>query len=117
MKAETFFCPHCSANLTKSSAAWVLGESGQENLAENMISEVICPSCGKGINTRKMVAGDYDHSNNSELVGFLIIIGCIALVFFTTEFSFWPSAGIGIILAIVVSIGINFIENLIKKKA
>lgn len=66
MPSETFYCPNCSRQLTKSAQAYVLGEMMSNEDANfiglgEMPESVTCPGCGAAIDTKKMINGDYDH--------------------------------------------------------
>ncbi len=64
MPSETFYCPHCRRQLTKSAQAFVLGEmfkkkSGFIGLGD-LPPDVTCPGCGGRIDAMKMIKGEYD---------------------------------------------------------
>jgi hypothetical protein len=91
MPAETFYCPNCKRQLTKSAQAYVLGESmttpGAHFIALGSMPDTIkCPGCGGAIDNRKMLMGEYDtrsgkagDSNSGGVVGFLVLAGLIAI--------------------------------------
>ncbi len=61
MPSETFYCPACRRSLTKSAAAFVLGEVRDGIiLGGGMPESVTCPGCGARIDARAMIAGKYD---------------------------------------------------------
>ena len=76
MPSETFYCPHCQSQLTKSPYAYIQGEL-LENDKTHFISfgtdhtkkseNVICPGCGGSIDFLKMIKGEYDGRKNSSL--------------------------------------------------
>ena len=64
MPSETFYCPHCNRQLTKSAQAYVLGEAIANKTHFIAFGEkptvVTCPGCGGRIDAMKMVEGAYD---------------------------------------------------------
>jgi hypothetical protein len=66
MPSETFFCPHCHRQLTKSAQAYVMGEmmgSGggrYVGVGSGMAQTVTCPGCGGAIDADRMIRGEYD---------------------------------------------------------
>lgn len=63
MPSETFYCPHCKNQLTKSAQHYVMGESSYFIGLGGLSPEVICPACGGKIDTVKMIKGEYDTKN------------------------------------------------------
>jgi len=115
MKEETFFCPHCSVKLTKSAAAWVLGEAGQGDIAEEVRPIVTCPGCGGPISTKAMVEGRYDDSNTMGAIWFLLWIPTSIIISASFNLGFWSSVGLGFLLAGAVVITIWLIVKGIKR--
>ena len=64
MPTETFYCPHCKRQLTKSAQSYVLGEmiSSKSSFIGfgDIPPVIICPGCRKGIDNMKMLKGEYD---------------------------------------------------------
>jgi hypothetical protein len=64
MPSETFYCPGCKRQLTKSPQAYVLGEiessGGSAFMFGSPARAVTCPGCGAPIDAQKMVRGEYD---------------------------------------------------------
>lgn len=95
MKSETFFCPHCRSKLTKSAAAFVMGEVKYGIGLGGMAPTVTCPACGKPIDSKAMIDGKYDGAGGgSEAVGCLLWIAGTAYLMIAHEFEFWPAVGI-----------------------
>lgn len=115
MKPETFQCPHCHAQLTKSAAAWVLGEAGQGDIAEEVRPIVTCPGCGGPISTKAMVEGRYDYSNTMGAIWFLLWIPASIIISAIFNLGFWSSVGLGFLLAGAVVITIWLIVEGIKR--
>lgn len=93
MPSETFYCPHCKRQLTKSAQAYVLGEmmaskkSYFVGLGE-LSSTVVCPGCRGWIDTMKMIHGEYDLMTGKPSHPFVSLI-----------------AGIGFFLGAIVTAG------------
>lgn len=88
MPSETFFCPHCKRQLTKSAPAYVLGEAISDKdarfvLPDGMAQWVTCPGCGAAIDAKKMILGEYDGSiargGGVGCVGFVAVFGLILM--------------------------------------
>ncbi|TRX03224.1 hypothetical protein [Flavobacterium gawalongense] len=64
MPSETFYCPHCKRQLTKSAQHYVQGEILESKSPFISLGEpplyVTCPACGGRIDTMKMIKGEYD---------------------------------------------------------
>jgi hypothetical protein len=78
MPSETFYCPRCRRQLTKSAQAYVLGEmmtnkDSQGFMMGDMSTPISCPGCGTAIDAQKMILGEYDGGGNSKF-------GCVAFV-------------------------------------
>jgi hypothetical protein len=58
--SEKFRCPRCSAVLTKSPMAVIIGGAGGFIGFGSMPSFITCPSCGGPIETDAMIRGDFD---------------------------------------------------------
>ncbi len=97
---KTFYCPHCQAQLTKSAQAYVLGEMLSNKQAsfvafgdaENL-PPVVCPACGRAIDSNAMVAGRYDERRGSDrsltLVAWIVVLVILMAGF---KLSFWVAA-------------------------
>jgi hypothetical protein len=88
MVAQTFYCPHCQRQLTKSAQAYVMGESmttkGSHFVAlGGPPKNTNCPGCGGEIDSMKMIMGEYDGKahdpNTGGVVGFVVLAGLIAI--------------------------------------
>ena len=88
MPAETFFCPHCKSQLTKSAQSYVMGEmmTNKESYfiaLGNMPDTITCPGCSGQIDNNKMLLGEYDPGAGSAgsggFIGTIIFAGLIAL--------------------------------------
>lgn len=108
MPSETFYCPRCNVQLTKSAQAYVLGEmvSNKESsfiaLGE-MAETVTCPSCGVRIDAIKMVLGEYDAmGGKTSLFGNIVGLVAFAVIVFYLDIRWWIGAICGVVLAMVV---------------
>jgi len=95
MPAETFYCPHCKRQLTKSAQAYVMGESMTTPGAHfislgRMPANMKCPGCGGEIDSKKMMLGEYDRqvgkSDSGGVVGFVVLAGLIAIAVYFVWF-------------------------------
>lgn len=101
MPSETFYCPHCKRQLTKSAQAYIQGEilenkgysisigTDSSKRSEN----VICPGCGGSIDYMKMIKGEYDGRKNTSLgkgkgcaVFFTVLIIVSLLIYMYIEY-------------------------------
>lgn len=118
MPSETFFCPHCHRQLTKSAQAYVLGEL-TDNRKSSFIAlgsqpeAVRCPGCGKEIDAQKMVAGDYDGTGTGTLGCLEWVVG--AAIFVVTVQGMGWSWWIGVIFAFVAAGAVISIRDRMKK--
>lgn len=93
MPAETFHCPHCRRQLTKSPQAYIMGEAmsrkDQPFIAiGEMAQRVTCPGCLGWIDAEKMMRGEYDAQRPAgvgctPVVVFFVVL--IALAMYTTR--------------------------------
>lgn len=111
MKSDNLYCPNCNTQLTKSAAAWVMGETKQVDMAEYMASTVTCPRCGQGIDTRGMLEGKYDSPTWESLVAIPVWIACFVALMYFTKLSLLPLMGI----ATAVSIIFLVVRHVLKK--
>lgn len=96
MPSETFYCPQCKRQLTKSAQAYVMGEvMGNKHasfIALGSLPETVtCPGCGCAIDTRHMIAGAYDSAGaggSGCLVTAVGIAACGVMVI-GLEFAWW----------------------------
>jgi rubredoxin len=123
MPSETFYCPHCKNELTKTPKAYVLG-AAYENDSMFMLDlppDVICPDCGKPIDSMKMIKGDFDlHPVSQEYLWVYVVgfFGSPFLLKFIAGWSWVPSilAGfVGGLLAAQIIIEIIKLFNGKKK--
>ena len=96
MPSETFFCPRCSRQLTKSAQAYVLGEmmaSEDSNgiFMGEMASTVTCPGCGAAIDAQKMMQGEYDRQGggSSGVLVFVVLAGVWILIVAEFDQPWW----------------------------
>jgi len=82
MPSETFYCPSCRRQLTKSAQAYVMGEMMSSKNSRgifmgDMSAPISCPGCGAAINAQKMIMGEYDKTGGSAsgFLGFLFFAG------------------------------------------
>ena len=78
MPSETFYCPRCHRQLTKSAQAYVMGEmmtnkNSRGILMGDMSTPISCPGCGAAIDAQKMMMGEYDGAGSSKS-------GCVAFI-------------------------------------
>lgn len=62
MASQTFYCPHCKTQQTKTDKAYLLG-AAYENDSLFMLDsplDLTCPGCGGSIDSMKMIQGLYD---------------------------------------------------------
>lgn len=79
MPSETFYCPKCRRQLTKSAQAYVLGEmmaskNSRGIFMGEMASSVSCPGCGAAIDGQKMIGGEYDRRDGARSGGLAIVV-------------------------------------------
>ncbi len=107
MPSQTFYCPHCKAQLTKSAQAYVMGEAyANQSTFISMgspPSDVICPGCRGRIDAMKMIKGEYDRGISDPNTGYYLwgmIIG--PLIFrFAFHWSWIPSVLVGLFAGVV----------------
>lgn len=106
MPAETFYCPHCRSQLTKSAQAYVLGEASDFVAMGGMAETVTCPRCGGAIDAMKMIRGDYDQSITTlqGLAALATGAAVFALAVFALDFAWWVGA-IGGVVSIGLAVG------------
>ncbi len=110
MPSETFYCPRCHRQLTKSAQAYVLGEimgskkSGFIGLGE-LAETVTCPGCGTAIDTRKMIAGDYDRpGGRGGCLGPIAGLATFAGAVFYFDLPWWGGLICGFIAGLLAEI-------------
>jgi hypothetical protein len=102
MPSETFFCPRCKRQLTKSAQAYVYGEMMADKDANfimmgSIAQNVTCPGCSCTIDAHKMILGEYDYaygtprkSGKAETATFWILfIGLWALFCMGLDWPWW----------------------------
>jgi hypothetical protein len=87
MPSETFYCPQCKTQLTKSAQAYVLGEAYAHQATSFIMgsppSDVICPACRGRIDAMKMIKGEYDSSYvKTKYDSLYFIVVALAIVAF-----------------------------------
>lgn len=119
MPAETFYCPHCNRQLTKSAQAYVLGEIIKSKAPfmglGGMAPYVSCPGCFGKIDSMKMVKGDYDFNTEEgwTVLSILITIAAIVVFKFVVGWSWVAAVLVGLIGGVVVG---QIIAELFKGK-
>ena len=116
MPSETFFCPHCNTQLTKSAQAYVLGELMNDKNASFICmggppaGSVTCPGCGRSIDTAGMIGGQYDRG---EPIGWLASFGFLAFIWALIALGVWifssNDLGESAAVATVVLVGIGIL--------
>lgn len=97
MPSETFYCPHCKRQLTKSAQAYVLGEIIKSRAPFMGLGEmapfVTCPGCGGRIDSMKMVKGEYDYNSEDgwTIIMVLVIIAAVLVLKLVLHWS-WVAA-------------------------
>jgi hypothetical protein len=97
MPLETFYCPHCKRQLTKSAQAYVLGEIIKSRAPFMGLGEmapfVTCPGCGGRIDSMKMVKGEYDYNSEDgwTIIMVLVIIAAVLVLKLVLHWS-WVAA-------------------------
>ena len=97
MPSETFYCPHCKRQLTKSAQAYVLGEIIKSRAPFMGLGEmapfVTCPGCGGRIDSMKMVKGEYDYNSEDgwTIIKVLVIIAAVLVLKLVLHWS-WVAA-------------------------
>ena len=118
---ETFYCPHCQAQLTKSPQAYALGEMLSNKQARFIVfgdadnlPPVVCPACGRSIDSNAMVAGKYDNRRGVDADGCLpplaVAIG-IGILMGVLHVTFWAAVGI-VMVGVVV---FELLRSLLKR--
>ena len=124
MPSETFYCPHCKRQLTKSAQAYVLGEAIANkshfiSLGEKP-TDVTCPGCGGRIDAMKMVEGAYDLDPvTQKYLGLyvLVVFGTPFICRFVFHWSWVVSILAGIFLGVFAAyIIIEIIKSASSKK-
>jgi hypothetical protein len=81
VKSETFYCPHCRRQLTKSPLAFIRGEMERGVIMGGDVPTVTCPGCGGAIDTQKMIDGKYDYIEKPWQTILKTVIGIAVFVF------------------------------------
>jgi predicted RNA-binding Zn-ribbon protein involved in translation (DUF1610 family) len=109
MPSETFYCPNCGHQLTKSAQAYVLGEMMSTKDARflglgEMADSVTCPNCGASIDAKKMVLGEYDtmSGRTSGWLGATTGIAAFAAIVFYFDLPWWVGVICGSVVALLV---------------
>jgi hypothetical protein len=103
MPSETFYCPHCKRQLTKSAQAYVLGEIVKSKAPfmglSGMAPYVSCPGCGGRIDSMKMVKGEYDYNSADgwTVLMVLLIIAAVIIFKFVLQWSWVAAIIVGLI--------------------
>lgn len=113
MPSETFYCPHCKNQLTKSAQHYVMGESSYFIGLGGLSPEVVCPACQGKIDTMKMIRGEYDRTTGKRthpLVSLILVVcffvGAIVGVGISHEELHWswlPAILVGMITGFIVT--------------
>jgi hypothetical protein len=105
MPSETFYCPHCKRQLTKSAQAYVLGEILKSKAPfmglGGMAPYVSCPGCGGRIDSMKMVKGEYDF-NSVDGWTVLLIIAAVIVFKFVFHWSWVAAIIVGLISGVLL---------------
>lgn len=121
MPSETFYCPHCKRQLTKSAQAYVMGESSYFIGLEGIPPDVISPGSGSRIDNLKMIKGEYDLNLVTNKMLPLYVVGTIAapLVFrFVVQWSWVASILVGLFAGFIAAqIIVEIIKPLAGRKA
>ncbi|MBI5856159.1 MAG: hypothetical protein HZB42_00810 [Sphingobacteriales bacterium] len=109
MPSETFYCPHCKRQLTKSAQAYVMGEAMANNSTfismGNKPSDVTCPGCGGRIDAMKMIKGEYDLHPTEQKYFWIVLLGMlvgIPFFKFVVHWSWVASFFVGAIAGAIV---------------
>src|SRR5687767_14406202 len=85
MPSETFYCPQCKRQLTKSAQAYVLGEAIEQQskfiVMDGAPPDITCPGCGGRIDSMKMIKGDYDVDPVTQKYSGLYVLGIFGAPF------------------------------------
>lgn len=118
MPSETFFCPRCRRQLTKSVQAYVLGERMDNKdssgiFMSEMASAVTCPACGAAIDAQKMIRGEYDRQGggSSGVLAFVVLLGVWILIVAELDQPWWA----GLIGGLVGAGLVDWLVSAIKK--
>lgn len=76
MPSETFYCPHCQNQLTKTAQQYVLGLNTYSIGLGQLPKYTVCPACGSEIDLPKMIKGEYDNKAGSKSGGCFIATAC-----------------------------------------
>lgn len=105
MPSETFYCPQCGRQLTKSAQAYLLGEAMSTKdssfvMPGGMADTVTCPACGKAIDAKRMITGEYDRFASDKtgcfaIVGFVVAFALIVVAF---EQPWWAGSIGGVVV-------------------
>ena len=119
MPSETFYCPQCKRQLTKSAEAYVLGEVlGNKNasfIALGGLSETVtCPACECAIDTKQMIAGRYDSvgSGGSGCLVSIVGIAAFGVIIIGLELPWWA----GLMGALAVGGLTHFVHSRFSSK-
>ena len=109
MPSQTFYCPHCRRQLTKSAQAYVLGEAiAQKSIfigLGEMAPYVTCPGCGGRIDSMKMVKGEYDLHPTEQKYFWIFLLGMAAGIpffRFVVKWSWVASIFVGLIAGVML---------------
>ncbi|HEV7780864.1 MAG TPA: hypothetical protein VGO58_06340 [Chitinophagaceae bacterium] len=110
MSSQTFYCPHCKKQLTKSAQAYVLGEAYAHQTTTFIMgsppADVHCPGCGGRIDSMRMIKGEYDGGRDQEADKYsgYYVVGMIIMPFifrFAFHWSWVASILVGLFAGVV----------------
>lgn len=106
MPSETFYCPNCKRQLTKSAQAYVLGEIAQNPNSRFIglgapAEHVTCPACGHAIDALRMIGGDFDSemSRPGMLIGSVCGLAGAVVLSVYGDVTWWIAGAIGLAIA------------------
>lgn len=117
MPSQTFYCPHCKRQLTKSDQAYVMGEAIASKskfiVMGDAPPDVICPGCGGRINSMKMIKGEYDLHPAEQKYFWVVLLGMLIGILFFKFVVYWSWVASFFVGAIAgAMIGMLIIESL-----
>lgn len=100
MPSETFYCPHCKSELTKSAQAYTLGAAYENEslFILDLPADVICHGCGGSIDSMKMIKGEFDlHPVSQKYLWLyaLVFFGAPFILKFVAHWSWVPAILVG----------------------
>lgn len=122
MASQTFYCPHCKKEHTKTNEAYLMGAAYENDslFTLDLPTDIKCPGCGGSIDSMKMIQGFYDLDPVSQEFLWLYFVGAFGSPFilkFVAHWSWVPSILAGFVGGLFAAQIIIEIIKLFKGKS